>query len=158
MVVVQFVTANAFNGNIAVSPFSAQGFYTQNPDINSLYLRIGSERYPQNFEYGHDAGQTLGDGDAYQEYVRCCEPEADGSLPAKALLNPLNRSLNVYVFDNRQNNETMFNRADDATGLDSIELHCKFNQAVTADVVCIVSSFSNNLLSIEPNGKVVIDN
>lgn len=160
VVVVQFVSANAFNGSVVVHPFSCEtgaSTTTMKPDVASMFLRVGSRRYPQNFDYGHSNGNMLDETPSYMEYLRCCEPDAGDILPARPMLNPLNKNLNIYVFNTRQNNENMFDRADDDTGLDGIEIHAKFNVATTVDTVCVITAFSNDVLAIDPNGKVLTD-
>ncbi len=158
VVVVQFVSATAFNGTGNIHPFSSESVTLKKPDVASLFLRVGSRRYPQNYDYGHDANGILEMGDSFFEYLRCVEPDAGDILPAKAMMNPINKNLNVYVFNTRQNNENMFDRADDDTGLDGLEINAKFNSVTATDMVCVISSLSNDVISIDPNGKVITDN
>ena len=158
VVVVQFVSANAFNGSAVIHPFSSESTVSlMKPDVSSMFLRVGSQRYPKNYEYGHDSLNFLEEGDDFVEYLRCCEPDAGDKLPARPMLNPMNKNLNVYVFNTRKNNENMFNRADDDTGLDGVEIHAKFNASIPSDVVCIMTAISNDVLEIDPSGKVIID-
>lgn len=158
VVVLQFVSATAFNGTGNIHPFSSESGANRKPDVSSLFLRVGSRRYPQNYDYGHEQASSLADANAFNEYIRCCEPDAGNTLPSRPMINPLNGNLNMYVFNTRQNNENMFDRADDDTGLDGVEVHCKFNYATSGDTVCVMTSFSNDVMTIDPNGKVLMDN
>lgn len=165
VIVVQFVREDNFIANTgngyAGHPFNADQFKPlntgkpENPEVSvsSLYVRVGSKRYPRNYEYSSE-NNNLGMGyNEYNEYVRACKTTS-GDTAIKPFLGPSSRSLQMYFINTRENNETMWDKVDEPTGMDSIELHCRLNSATTQDMVCVVSALSNGALTISPDGRV----
>jgi hypothetical protein len=68
------------------------------------------------------------------------------------------RNYSLYFINTRENQETIWNRADDNTARDTVELHITFNASLTENWVCIVTALSNDVITIQPSGAVSVHN
>jgi hypothetical protein len=153
--VVQFVTQTFFNGNqTAVHPFQGSGLPA---NVKSLFVRVGTKRYPKNYQYGIESASVLQNSNAYNEYVRLVKNDNDTDLQMEPFLPSDQRNYSLWFFNTRENQETIYNRADDPTGMDSITLEGSFNVSLTENLVCIVTALSNDVISINPNGQADVN-
>lgn len=167
VIVVQFVKASSFIGNLdgtnSSHPFSAGQYDYQttsgpkNPlvSVRSLYVKVGSKRYPRNFELGTESNNMTTDIVNYEEYLSCCKSTTNEVI--KPFLSPASKSMQLFFVNVRENNETMYDKVDEPTGLDSIDLNVQFNSSIGAnDIVCVVSALSNGAVTMTPDGNVDI--
>ena len=168
VIVVQFVKASSFMANTGTGfsghPFSA-GQYTYvvpaslptDPlvSVRSLYVKVGSKRYPRNFELGTEKDNLTTDIVAYEEYLSCCKSATNEVV--KPFLSPASKSMQLFFVNTRENNETMYDKVDEPTALDSIELNVQFNKSLgNNDVICVMTALSNAAVTISPDGNVDI--
>jgi hypothetical protein len=156
---VQFVKSSNFNVSDSFTghPFDSgqiqPSFGAPSLSVNSLYCRVGSQRFPKNYEYGSDPDALFQDYESYNEYIRMCKTP-DGEEIIKPFLSAASKVVQVYFINTRRNGEQMWEKQDEPTAMDSIELHCRFNSALTEDMVCIVSALSNSTMVISPSGQI----
>lgn len=147
--VVQFVKQNVFNGSYTDSPLQADDEFS----IKKLFVRVGTKRYPRNWEYGTDDQGDLQGANSYNEYLRLVKNENETELQLEPFIPSDQRNFSIWFFNTRENQETIYNRADDPTGMDSIEIEGTFNNPLSANGVVIVTALSNDVVSISPTGQ-----
>jgi hypothetical protein len=158
ILIIQHVQQTAFNGASQNWAYTQGSVLGDALDVAGLYARVGGQRYPKQYDLTKgSAGDIFGGGDVYEEYTRMCKPEADGSVVARPMWNPRNRNLALWFINTRENNETMFNRGDDATSLDSVEVHCSLNTATTQDMIVVITAFSYDTMTIDQFNKVQVN-
>ena len=69
-------------------------------------------------------------------------------------MSAASRAVQIYFFNTRENGEQMWNRVDEPTDMDAIELQMNFNYPVANDFVCVVSALSQGMVTISPSGRV----
>ena len=176
------VAFNTGQGTLSVSGLLASqnpslvvvGFYTDLPtasayknhafnsdiDFTSLYIRVGGERIPANYDYERtSATSTAGSLIDYNEYLHACKASSlDSTLSDNdrpLITYEAYRTLSFYVFNCKRNQETTFGRDDSSNVNGAVDVYARFNAAAVSNQArMIVIGLSHNKLMIDKDSRV----
>ena len=142
---------------------SAYKNHAYNSNINfftSLYIRVGGERIPANFDYERNsATSTAGSLIDYNEYLHACKASSLNNTLSdndKPLISyEAYRSLSFYVFRCKRNLSTTYGQDDSSNVNGAIDVYARFTpQAVGNQARMIVIGLSHDQVMIDKHGKV----
>lgn len=98
--------------------------------IQSLFIRVGGQRVPQNFDYERrDATQANSLVD-YNEYVLACKASSQNTTlsdnETPLLSYEAYKNFSVYVFNCKSNKETMWGRDDSSNSKGAVDIIARF--------------------------------
>jgi len=149
-----------FYNDLDTASLYKQHSYNSQIKFNSLYIRVGGERIPANFDYERNSDtSTAGSLIDYNEYLHACKASSlnntlsDNDRPI--ISYEAYQGLSLYVFNCKRNLETVFGRDDSSNVNGSVDVYARFTgQAVGNQARMIVIGLSHDQVMIDKHGKV----
>jgi hypothetical protein len=154
LVVVGFYSVLTPTGQVLTHRFNSD------IQIQSLYIRSGGARYPANYDYERLDPATAQDSPVdYNEYVLACKASSHNSTMSDNE-NPLlsleaYSNMSFFVFNTKQNQETMFGRDDSSNSKGSVDVYARFNAGSSGNANCVVIGLGHDKVHVSHDGKVV---
>ena len=139
-----------------IHPFNT----TQQNTPSSLYLRSGGARFPPNYDYERlQVGSAQGSIVDYNEYVLACKASSHNSTISDNQTPLLSRQayqgVSFFVFNVKQNQETMYGRDDSSNSKGSVDVYAKFPAGGTdSQSIMTVVGLGHDQVHITEDGRV----
>ena len=128
--------------------------------INSLYIRVGGERIPANYDYERSTTtSTAGSLIDYNEYLHACKASSQNSTLSDndrpLLTYEAYQNMSFYVFNCKRNQETMFGRDDSSNVNGAVDVYARFTPAgVPLQARMVVIGLGHDQVLIDKEGRV----
>lgn len=151
-VIVGFYSVRNNEGSLRNHPFNS-GLYP-----NSVYIRVGGMRIPENYDYERPSSQSLSSYVDYNEYVLACKASSQNTTTSDnetpLLSYEAYQNFSFYVFNCKSNKETMWNRDDSSNAKGAVDVYARFPGAGDAQNQMIVIGLGHDKVHITADGKV----
>ena len=128
--------------------------------ISSLYIRVGGQRVPANFDYERQDATQAGALVDYNEYVLACKAssqnttQSDNETPL--LSYEAYKNFSVYVFNCKKNQQTMWGMDDSSNAQGAIDVYARFPTAGRDNTQnrMLVIGLGHNQVHVTHDGRV----
>jgi hypothetical protein len=145
--------------------YTTAGAYKNHPfnsavPISSLYVRVGGERIPANYDYERSgSGGGANSLIDYNEYLHACKASSldstlsDNDVPL--LSYEAYQTVSFYVFNCKRNQETMFGRDDSSNVNGAVDVYARFPGVLASGQArMIVIGLGHDKILIDKDSRV----